>query len=103
MAQLRDQAVRAFQGGKPYQALRFTRQVVAQLAAEELVTLYSEQYENMARIFYVLRDMGNAEKWARMSLGVLAEQGHIAGGEEVGREMVKRMWRRFEKEEGGRY
>jgi hypothetical protein len=97
--------VRAFQGGKPYQALRLTRQVVGQLAAEELFTLYSEQYENMARIFYVLRDMGNAEKWANRSLGVLAEQGYIRASVdgEVGRELLKRMWRRFEKEEGGRY
>jgi hypothetical protein len=92
--------VRAFQAGRPYQALRLTRQVLALLPAEELFPLVSEQYENMARIFYVLRDGENAERYARMSLGVLREQGYIG---EVKTEMVEGMWRRFEEEEGGRY
>jgi hypothetical protein len=36
---------------------------------------------------------------------VLAEQGYIRAcvDGEVGRELLKRMWRRCEKEEGGRY
>ncbi|KAK4124333.1 SET domain-containing protein [Parathielavia appendiculata] len=97
---LRDDAVRAFQAGRPYTALRLTKQVLALLPAEGLFPLYSEQYENMARIFYVVRDMENAERYANMSLGVLREQGYVG---EVGREMVEGMWRRFEDEEGGRY
>lgn len=95
---LRDYAIRAFQGGKPYQALRFTRQVIGLLASEELFPMYSEQYENMARVFFVLGDMANAEKYARMSLQTLAEQGYIEGG--VREELLERMWARFREEEG---
>lgn len=62
--------------------------------------MFSEQYENMARIFYVLRDMKNAEKYATMSLDVLAEQGYI---ERVRPEHLEQLWKRFEEEEGGRY
>ncbi|KAK4152218.1 SET domain-containing protein 5 [Chaetomidium leptoderma] len=99
---LRDHAVRAFQGGQPYQALRLTRQVLGLLPAEGLLHTHGgEQYENMARVFFVLRDMRNAEKYANLSLGVLAEQGYIQGG--VGGEHLERMWKRFEEEEGGRY
>jgi hypothetical protein len=95
--------VGALQTGRPYEALRLTRQVLALLLAEGLFPLYSETYEIMARVFYVLRDMGNAEKYARMALGVLDEQGHVsfASSGEVGRgEALERMWRRFEEEEG---
>lgn len=96
--------MRAFQAGRPYQALRFTRQVVGLLPAEELFPLYSEQYENMARIFYVLRDMENAEKYANMSLGVLREQGYLEYGDGERRKgELERLWARFEEEEGGRY
>lgn len=93
--------MRAFQAGRPYQALRFTRQVVGLLPGEELFPLYGEAYENLARIFYVLRDRANAEKYANMSLAVLAAQGYVGAGEERG--YVERMWARFEEEEGGRY
>ncbi|KAK4038063.1 SET domain-containing protein 5 [Parachaetomium inaequale] len=99
---LRDHAMGAFQAGRPYQALRLTRQVLALLPAEELFPLYSEQYENMARVFYVLRDMENAEKYARLSLGVLEEQGYVTtsiAGEGGRGEALGRMWRRFEEEE----
>jgi hypothetical protein len=48
----------------------------------------------------VLRDRENAERYARMSLGELREQGYIG---EVREEMVEGMLRRFEEEEGGRY
>ena len=97
---LRDDAVRAFQGGKPYQALRITRQLIGLLPSEELFPMYSEQYENMARIFFVLGDMENAEKYATLSLRTLAEQGYI---QSVGPDHLERMWKRFREEEGGRY
>ncbi|KAK4192385.1 hypothetical protein QBC35DRAFT_459557 [Podospora australis] len=97
--ELRDYAIRAFQAGKPYQALRLTRQVINLLASEELFPMYSEQYENMARIFWVLNDMKNAEKYARMSLDILVEQGYIPY---VKDEYIDVMWRRFEQEEGPR-
>ncbi|KAL1838807.1 hypothetical protein VTJ49DRAFT_2200 [Mycothermus thermophilus] len=98
--QLRDYAIRAFQAGRAYQALRFTRQVVNLLAPEELWPLYAEQYENMARIFYTLRDRANAEKYANMALELLAEQGHVPRAD---KREVERMFAKFEEEEGGRY
>ncbi|GAB1317386.1 SET domain-containing protein [Madurella fahalii] len=97
---LREYAIRAFQAGRPYQALRFTRQIINLLPSEELFPMFSEQYENMARIFYVLRDKKNAEKYATMSLEILAEQGYI---ESVRPEHLEQLWKRFEQEEGGRY
>ncbi|KAK3384895.1 hypothetical protein B0H63DRAFT_494124 [Podospora didyma] len=93
---LREQAIDAFQSGKPYQALRLTRQVLNLLPSEELFPLYSEQYENMARIYWVLRDMKKAEENARISLEILAEQGYI---ERFRPEYLDMMWRRFEQEE----
>ncbi|KAK4162365.1 SET domain-containing protein 5 [Cladorrhinum sp. PSN259] len=90
--ELREHAVGAFQANKPYQALRLTRQVLNLLPAEELFTFYSEQYENMARIFYVLGDKKNAELYARKSLEVLAEQGYLQG---VRDKQVEFMWRKF--------
>ena len=93
---LREQAIDAFQSGKPYQALRLTRQVLNLLPSEELFPLYSEQYENMARIYWVLRDMKKAEENARVSLEILAEQGYI---DRFRPEYLDMMWRRFEQEE----
>ncbi|KAK4229186.1 SET domain-containing protein 5, partial [Podospora fimiseda] len=90
--ELRQYAVLAFQGNKPYQALRLTRQVINLLPSEDLFPFYSEQYENMARIFFVLGDMKNAELYARKSLDVLAEQGYIQG---VREEQLDIMWKRF--------
>ncbi|KAK0716660.1 hypothetical protein B0T21DRAFT_266491, partial [Apiosordaria backusii] len=96
---LRDSAIRAFQANKPYQALRLTRQVLPLLAKEELFPVESEQLENLSRIYWVLNDMEKAEKYARRSLEVLANQGYI---KEVESWMIKKMWRRFEEEEGPR-
>lgn len=53
----------------------------------------------MSRIYFVLNDMDKAEKYARLSLEVLARQGYIKGVEGW---MVGKMFRRFEEEEGPR-
>jgi hypothetical protein len=71
------------------------------LAPEELWDMFAEQYENMARIFWMLKDRKNAEKYARMSLKKLEERGEIGRGE-AGREGVERMFARFDEEEGPR-
>ncbi|KAK4175774.1 hypothetical protein QBC36DRAFT_189012 [Triangularia setosa] len=100
---LQENAIRAFQANKPYQALKLTREILPLLPKEELFPLESEQLENMSRIYWVLNEMENAEKYARKSLEVLARQGYIKGVEGW---MVTKMWRRFEEEEGpkgGRY
>lgn len=69
------------------------------LPKEELFPLESEQLENMSRIYFVLNDMDKAEKYARLSLEVLARQGYIKWVEGW---MVGKMFRRFEEEEGPR-
>ncbi|KAK3376839.1 hypothetical protein B0T24DRAFT_677702 [Lasiosphaeria ovina] len=92
---LRGQAVEAFRRRKPYEALRLTRQVLGLLPAEELFPLYSEQYENMARIYWVLQDMERAEENARLSLDVLARQGYI---DSVTPGHLDMLWRQFERE-----
>ncbi|KAK3346132.1 hypothetical protein B0T25DRAFT_551148 [Lasiosphaeria hispida] len=99
IADLRSEAISAFQTGRSYQALRITRQVVNLLPAEELFPLYSEQYENMARVYFVLRDREKAEKYAKLSLDVLAEQGYI---DRVKPELLDTMWKRFADEQAGK-
>ncbi|KAK3321969.1 hypothetical protein B0H66DRAFT_638475 [Apodospora peruviana] len=74
---LRGQAAAAYQEGKPYQALRLTRQVLGLIPSEELFPLYSEQYENIARIYWILGDWETGLKYARQSLDVLREQGYL--------------------------
>ena len=86
--------MRAFQAGKPWQALRFMRDVVGLLVEEGLEVLVGEQYENMARIFWVLGKRANAERYGRLAVEVEREMG---GGEEGG---LEGMFRRFEEEEG---
>lgn len=98
--QLHEQAIDAFQAGRAFQALRITRQILNLLPTEELFVHYAEQYENMARIYFVLRDQENAVKYARMSLEVLLEQGYI---KRIQPEHYAVMWKRFADEEAGRY
>ncbi|KAK3291920.1 uncharacterized protein B0H64DRAFT_329754 [Chaetomium fimeti] len=97
IVRLRDEAVKAFQAGRPYAALRLTRQTAGLLeaAGDELRPLLGEQYENMARVYFVLGERGEMERYGRMALEVV--EGVVREGELEG------MWRRFEAEEGGRY
>jgi len=97
---LRDQAISAFQAGRTYQSLRITRQILNLLPREELFPSFAEHYENMARIYFVLRDKENAYKYARISLEVLLEQGYI---DRVREEHFHVMFSRFAQEEAGRF
>lgn len=98
--QLRSEAIDAFQAGRAFQALRITRQILNLLPQEELFPQYAEHYENMARIYFVLRDQENAVKYAKKSLEVLKEQGYI---NRIRPEHYQVMWRRFAEEEAGGY
>jgi len=80
--------------------LRITRQILNLLPQEELFPQYAEHYENMARIYFVLRDQENAVKYAKKSLDVLKEQGYI---NRIRPEHYQVMWRRFAEEEAGGY
>ncbi|KAK1829335.1 hypothetical protein QBC39DRAFT_311182 [Podospora conica] len=100
IAALKQQAIEAFQAGKVYMSLKLTREILPLLPEENMFQEMSDQYENMARIYYVMRDRKNAAKWARKSLGVLVEMGYLKG---VREEDVVNMFARFEDDEGGRY
>ncbi|KAK3690095.1 hypothetical protein B0T22DRAFT_481275 [Podospora appendiculata] len=89
---LRGQVVKAFQDGKPFQALRLSRQVLNLLPSEELFPLYSEQYEHMARAYWFIRNREKTMKYAKMSLEVLVEQGYI---ERDMPEHLEAMWKNF--------
>ena len=52
----------------------------------------------MARIYWTLGQKEEAEKWAKLSLETLVEQGYL---ERVRPEYLERMWQRFGEEEGG--
>lgn len=100
IAALKQQAIEAFQAGKVYMSLKLTRQILPLLPEEDMFQEMADQYENMARIYYVMRDRKNAAKWARKSLEALVEQGYL---KLVREEDVGRMFARFEEDEGGRY
>lgn len=100
IATLKQQAIEAFQAGKVYMSLKLTRQILPLLPEENMFQEMVDQYENMARIYYVMRDRKNAAKWARKSLEALVEQGYL---KLVREEDVGRMFARFEEDEGGRY
>jgi len=90
---LRDQAFSAFQQGKAYQALRLTKQVINMIPIEELFPLYSEQYENLARLYWSLGDHEKARENAKKSLDVLVEQGYL---DSFKPEYLEMMWKNFE-------
>ena len=94
--------MRAFQADKPYQALRLTRQVLGLLREEGggLFQMEGEQYENMARNFWVVGDGENAERYGRLVVEGLRVQGFEIG--EGDGDALEGLWRRFEEEEGPR-
>ena len=100
IAALKQQAIQAFQAGKVYLSLKLTRQILPLLPKENLFQEMADQYENMSRIYYVMRDRKNATKYAKKSLGVLVEMGYLPWVQE---EHVNVMFARFEDDEGGRY
>lgn len=74
----RDQAIRAYQDGNAERAIELTNEILQLMEAEELPLLMSEQFENLGRIYWASGDHANGERYARMSLNLLQEQGFIA-------------------------
>ncbi|KAH6615474.1 hypothetical protein B0J18DRAFT_459495 [Chaetomium sp. MPI-SDFR-AT-0129] len=102
LQQLNGAARSAFQAGRPYEALRLTRQILARLPREDLLFgLGSEQYENLARVYYVLGERAEARRYVRKALEIRVEQGYDEGP--VGEREVEGVLRRFAEEEGVRY
>ena len=82
MESLRDQAGEAFRDGKASEAIRFTVEALELQRKEDLFPLYSQQYENLARIYWAVGDWKMSTKYARMSLDLLTEQGYIEAYDE---------------------
>ncbi len=74
---MRDDVVRAFKDGNAPRAIELTRRILSLMHIEEMFPMYSEQYENLGRIYWAIGDRKNAEKYAQTSLDLLAEQGYI--------------------------
>ncbi len=74
---LRDEVVEAFQAAKAAKAIKLTHEILELSRQEEIFPLYSEQYENLARIYSAIKDRKNMLKYAQMALDTLAEQGYI--------------------------
>ncbi len=73
----RDQVVEAYQAGNAERAVALTEEILELMRQEDLFQLYSEQYENLGRVYWAIGDKKKAEKYARMSLAVLEEQGYV--------------------------
>ncbi len=57
--------------------MALTEEILELMRQEDLFQLYSEQYENLGRVYWAIGDKKKAEKYARMSLAVLEEQGYV--------------------------
>jgi tetratricopeptide (TPR) repeat protein len=56
-------------------AISFHEKIIDMIQKEGLFSFLSEHYELMARLYYVLKDMKNAEKYGKMALENLEEFG----------------------------
>lgn len=76
--------------------------MLARLPREDLLfALGSEQYENLARVYYVLGERAEAERYVWKTLEIRVEQGYEQGP--VGEREVEEVLKKFGEEEGVRY
>ena len=71
---------KAYQAGEAERAISLTNEILELMKEEDLFQLYSEQYENLGRIYWASGDKTNAIKYAKKSLDILEQQGHIQTG-----------------------
>ncbi|KAH8890037.1 SET domain-containing protein [Thozetella sp. PMI_491] len=76
---LREKAGEAYHEAKASDAIRYTVEALELMRQEELFPMYSEQFENLARIYWAVGDWKMATQHARKSLDLLKEQGYIEG------------------------
>lgn len=77
IGRLREAVLKAYKDGDARKAIADTHEILGLLQAEELLPLYSEQYDNLARIHWVIKERDTAIKYAQKSLDLLAQQGYI--------------------------
>ncbi|ORY60961.1 uncharacterized protein BCR38DRAFT_497073 [Pseudomassariella vexata] len=74
---MRQDVVAAVEARDGTMAVKLTHEVLRLARVERLEELIPEQYEILARIYWVAGDKESATKYAKMSLDVLEEQGYI--------------------------
>jgi hypothetical protein len=79
---MRDEVVVALERNRVYDAVRLANEILVLLEAEELVPLFTEQYEALARIYYKVGDKKAAEVYGMKSLGILKDHGLLEPGQE---------------------
>lgn len=67
------------------------------IPSEELYPWESEQYENLARVYWLLGNKKTGDSYARLSLKRLAEQGFIDGARN---EYFDILWQSFKDDVG---
>lgn len=73
----RDQVMDAFRAGDANKAIRLTEDIIRLARLEGLTPFFSEQYDNLGRIYWAIGQRQESERYARMSLRVLREQGFV--------------------------
>lgn len=77
IAAKRDEIPKAFEAGDAFKAIRLTEEMLELARQEELWPVYSELYDNLARIYWAIGNKREAVTYTRLSLKVLKEQGYV--------------------------
>ncbi|KAI8958061.1 SET domain-containing protein [Daldinia sp. FL1419] len=74
---LRQEVMKAVEVWDGSRAVKLTHEVLKLMMEEDLVPLYSSQYEIMARLYWKAKDKATATKYAQMSIDTLVDQGYL--------------------------
>jgi ABC-type branched-subunit amino acid transport system ATPase component len=77
IASMKEEVVEQLGRGRLYQAIKLSKEILTLLEEEDLVPLFSEQYDAIARIYWALKDRRNAERYGRKALEVLGNFGYV--------------------------
>jgi hypothetical protein len=74
---MRKEAIAAIDNMDSSRAAELSHEVLRLARTEELYPMFGEQYNTLARIYWIRRERKKAERYAQMSLDVLEAQGYI--------------------------
>lgn len=66
-------ALQSLQRGKPHTAIKAIKETIELLAEEDLVQLFADQYDTLARVYWAMKDKKKAELYAKMALDILGD------------------------------
>jgi hypothetical protein len=78
IASKREKAIKAYQDGNAQRAIELLNEVLALMHEEDLPLLTGEIFENLGRVYWAGGDREKGQRYARMSLETMAEQGYIS-------------------------